>query len=232
MKIGICDDEPIVVKVLAQLVEQSLDQKKIKAEITPFLSGSLLLGKIKELDAVFLDIDMPEMDGFETGRAINKENPLCKIIMATGNPERYKDSFKINAFRFVTKPFEFAEIKEAIEALLKIKIGEEVFLLYLDRIPCNIPQKDIKFFKAFNGYCEARVQNKYFRRDLSLNEVEELLDPRLFCRIHKQYIVNMQYVEDHKETTLIIDGECFPISRRKQKDFEQKYVFFDINYRR
>ena len=231
MLIGICDDEPLVVKILTQLVNLSLEQKEVNAEILPFLSGPSLLERIKELDAVFLDAAMPRMDGFETGRAINKENPSCKIIMTSGNPEWYKDAFKINAFRFITKPFDFAEIEEAIGALLKTKIGEETVLLYLDYFPHNIPQKNIKYFKAFNGYCEAKVHNVYFRRDLSLNEVEALLDPRLFIRIHKQYIVKIQYTGSHTNTTLEIDGELLPISRRKQKEFEQKYICFDINYR-
>ncbi|WP_429147197.1 LytR/AlgR family response regulator transcription factor [Anaerotaenia torta] len=231
MIIGICDDEPLVVKILTQLVNQTLDQKKVNVEVLPFLSGFCLLDRIEALDAVFLDIDMPGMDGFEVGRAINKEKPSCKIIMASGNPQRYKDSFKINAFRFITKPFDFAEIEEAIDSLLKVKAGEENFLLYLNYIPHDILQKNIKYFRAFNGYCEAKVQNLFFRRDLSLNEVEKLLDPRLFIRIHKQYIVNMQHINNYKNIIVEINGEFLPISRRKQKEFEQKYICFNVNYK-
>lgn len=231
MKIGICDDERIVIEMLSGFVEQSMEQRRIEAEIIPFLSGYSLLEKINELDAVFLDISMPEMDGFEVGLSINQRNPSCKIIMATGNSQRYKNAFKINAFRFITKPFDLAEIVEAMEALLRMKIGEEKIRLYFERIPYDIPQKDIIYWKAYNGYCEAKVQNRYFRRELSLNEVEGLLDNRLFARIHKQYIVNMRYIDHCKCHMVAIGGEFLPVSRRKQKEFEQRHLYFDVNYR-
>jgi DNA-binding LytR/AlgR family response regulator len=232
MKIGICDDEPMIVKILVPFIEESLEQRKVKAEIIPFLSGYGLLEKVNELDAVFLDISMPEMDGFEVGFNVNQRNPFCKIIMATGNTQRYKDAFKINAFRFITKPFDPAEIDEAVEALLKMKIGEERIRLYYERIPYDMPQRVIAYWKAYNGYCEAKVQDKNFRRELSLNEVEGLLDDRLFVRIHKQYIVNMQYIDHYKNHTIAISGEFLPVSRRKQKEFEARYLYFDVNHRR
>lgn len=231
MKIGICDDEPIIAKRLLQLIELSLEKLQIKTEIFTFLSGRSLIERVEELDAVFLDIEMPLMDGFEVGRVIIKRNPNCKIIMATGKVERFKDSFKINAFRFVTKPFDCSEIEETIEALMKMKIGEEVVPLYFNRIQYDIPQKNIKYFKAFNGYSEAMVEDKCFRKELSLNEVEELLDNRLFARVHKQYIVNMYFIETYKRSIIIIDGKSVPVSRRKQKEFEKMYINFDVNYR-
>ena len=232
MKIGICDDEHMIIEILIRFVEQSLRKRRLKLDIFPFVSGFSLLEVITELDAVFLDISMPEMDGFEVGTAINQRNPSCKIIMATANPQRYKDAFKINAFRFITKPFDPAEIDEAVDALLKMKIGEEKIQLYSKRILYEVPQKVILYWKAYNGYSEANVQNKCFRRDLSLNEVEGLLDDRLFVRIHKRYIVNMQYIDNYKKHTVTIGGVSLPISRRKQKVFEQEYLNFDINYRR
>ena len=231
MKIGICDDEPIIAQVLIRIVEQSLEKRQVNAEIIPFTSGGSLLERVEELDAVFLDIEMPEMDGFEVGRVIQKRNPSCKIIMATGKMERFKESFKINAFRFVTKPFDNDEIEEALEALIKMKIGEEVIPLYIHRVQYDIMQKNIKYFKAFNGYSEAVVEDKSYRKELSLNEIEELLDHRLFHRVHKQYIVNMLFVETYNDSVIIIDGELIPVSRRKQKEFKKTYIDFDVNYR-
>lgn len=230
MKIGICDDEPAVARVLLQFVKRSMDKIGIKAEIITFLSGVSLIERVEELEAVFLDIEMPLMDGFEVGRAIMKINPSCKIIMATGRVDRFKDSFKINAFRFVTKPYSSTEIEEALEALIKMKIGEEAIQLYFNRIPYEIPQKNIKYFKAFNGYTEAIMDDKCFRRDLSLNEIEELLDNRLFVRIHKQYIINMNFIDSYKNSMINIDGMRLPISRRKRKDFERMFINFDVNY--
>ncbi len=70
MKIGICDDERIIIETLTGFIKQSLEQRKAKAKIIPFISGHSFHEKISGIDAVFLDISMPEMDGFEVGACI------------------------------------------------------------------------------------------------------------------------------------------------------------------
>lgn len=231
MRIAICDDEPNVAKVLLGHIERSLKKWNVKADITSFSSGSQILETIKEINIVFLDIEMPEMDGLEVGAAIKQMNPSCIIIMATGKVERFKVSFKINAFRFITKPFDSNEVDEAIEAIVKKRIGEETVQLYFNRVQYEIPQKKIQCIQAFNGYTEAVVEDKYLRKDISLNEFEEILDKRMFMRVHKKFIVNMSFIESYTSSIIRINELCIPISRRKQKDFEKRYMNFDVNFR-
>lgn len=231
MIVGICDDEPIVAKLLAQLVEQAFTANKIEADIKTFFSGESILANIEDYDAVFLDIDMPIIDGIEVGSAIYKRNENCRVIMATGRADRYKDAFKINAFRFITKPFDAREIDEVIVALTKIKIGENAITLFLNRLQYDISQKYIKYFIAFNGYTEAIIKDKCYRKDVSLNELETELDQRIFVRVHKKYIVNLNFVKLNRNNTIKIDDVIIPISRRKQKEFEKKYMDFYTNIR-
>lgn len=228
VKIGVCDDEPIIALTLSKLVKQCFLKLKMDVQINIYNSGEGLLQKIEELDTVFLDIEMPMMDGIEVGKVIKERNETCKIIMATGKVDRFKESFKINAFRFITKPFEIEEIEEAIDAILKLKVGENVISLFLNRIQYDIPQKNIQYFKAFNGYSEVWVENKCYRKDISLNELEQILDSRLFVRVHKQYIINMLFIKMYNSTNVKINEELIPVSRRKQKEFEKLYMNFDI----
>jgi DNA-binding LytR/AlgR family response regulator len=229
MKIGICDDEPLMTTMLKRIIEEILRKPDIKVEISTFLSGGELIERIDDLDAVFLDIEMPELDGFEAGNVIMKRNPNCKIIIATGILERFKESFKINAFRFITKPYDSIEIEEALQALIKTKIGEETIPLFINRIQFEIRQKDIKYFKAFNGYSEAIVEDKCFRKELSLNELEEILDDRLFIRIHKKYLVNIRFVESYKNSMVKIDAKYLTVSRRKHKEVEKMYINYAVS---
>ena len=232
MKIGICDDESLMTTMLQRILEEISEKINLKMEITIFLSGTDLLERIDDLDAVFLDIEMPELDGFEVGIVIMKRNPGCKIIMATGIFERFKESFKINAFRFITKPYDSNEIEEALQALRKIKIGEETIPLYINRIQFDIRQKDIIYFNAFNGYSEAIVEDKCFRKELSLCELEKILDDRLFIRIHKKYLVNMRFVESYKNSMVKINGKYLAVSRRKHKEVEKMYINYAVTFGR
>lgn len=226
MKIGICDDEYYIVKTLDKMIKTSLKDMNENVEVVTFTSPKELLKEAAELQAIFLDVEMPEADGFEIGRRIYEKNPDCKLIMATGRVERFKEAFKIHAYRFITKPFEQDEVDDVIEAVTEVLLRVDSLELYLHRLQYQVQQKDILYFRAFNSYVEAVTIGRCYRRDLSLRAIEELLDERLFFRINKQYMVNLSYVTGYGNHKVHIGGDTFNVARRKWKEFVQKFLEF------
>lgn len=113
-------------------MQNCLKELGINGQVSEFYSGEELLRSLNGEELLFLDIKMPGLNGIEVGELLREKND-CKIIVATGWTEYFKDAFRIGAFRFVTKPFEKKEIKEALEAFLKTKIGMETIGLYRER---------------------------------------------------------------------------------------------------
>ena len=132
-KIGICDDEVLIAEKLKEIISVCLREINQEAEITVFLSGKKLLEKIKELDVVFLDIRMEELDGYETGKLIKKIKPDCQIIMETGESERFEEAFEIGAVRYIRKPFDKEKITEALRKVVGGFRGNKTMELYKDR---------------------------------------------------------------------------------------------------
>lgn len=229
--IGICDDQKEIVIELKRMLEAYLSAQNCSYELYLFLNGESLLGQIDKINVVFLDIEMPGMDGIELGRKIKQINPECKIIMATGRVDRFKDAFRIHAERFITKPFDKAEVEEALRAVSLRNFGEETIELYYLRNLYQVCQRDISYIIAYNGYTEFVVDDKVFRKETSLNEVECLLDERIFFRINRKCMVNMQWIQVYSGGVIRIGGKEFEVSRRRRKDFEQKYIEFDLRYR-
>ena len=124
--IGICDDERSAIDELKQIITLLADRIEHPLVLRSYTSPKKLLTDAGVLRILFLDLDMPGMDGIEVGRKMLHLNPGCRIIMATGRSDRYKEAFHINALRFVTKPFSSAEILEAIQAALVSRIGNEI----------------------------------------------------------------------------------------------------------
>ena len=89
LRVGICDDEPLVAEALKRNILEIADRNGWNINVSYYESGNELLEAVDVLQAVFLDIDMPQMDGIETGKRIGEKNPECKIIMATGRVDRY-----------------------------------------------------------------------------------------------------------------------------------------------
>ena len=226
LKIGICEDEPLIAEKLKRIITECLYEKKQEAEIRIYLSGEELLKEAGQLDAVFLDIWLDGMNGYEAGRRIRLENPDCRILMETGECEHFAEAFEIGALRYIRKPFEKEKIAEALEKVMDSFLGMQKMELYKDRIRFEIEQRKIKYVRAYNGYTEYYVGQDVFRRELSLNEVEPELDGRLFYKIHRQYIVNMGEILRRPNGRIYIDGVEFPLARRKRSDFERAYIHY------
>ena len=229
--IGICDDEIVAVQQIEKIVTDYLEKVKKEARILLFQSGKELLEHIEKLNILFLDIEMPEIDGIEVGKIIGKRNRDCKIIMATNRVERFKEAFKIDAFRFVTKPFSAREIEEALQDAFDTMIGMDDMEFYENRILHKIQQKDIKYLKTYGSFIEAIVGNRILRKEISLTKLEELLDRNIFYRINREIVVNMFHIGSYKNDIITIETQKFKVARRRKKDFEKAFIEFDLKYR-
>lgn len=233
LKIGICDDNEIVVNELERHINDYINSNKKHANIAKYFSGIQLLHDSEVPDIIFLDLQMPEIDGLKTAIKLRKRKFECRIILATYLEHKYKEGYKIGAIRFVTKPFDKNEINEALDYAFGTFIGEERIQLYNERLIYEIKQINIKYFKAYDGYAEAYIKNStlVMRVNKSLINLMEELDSRLFFRINREYLVNLTYVQLFDKNNIVIDGIKIRISRRNKRNFMSLYTEYDLNYR-
>lgn len=98
------------------------------------------------------------------GKIIKEKNADCPIIMSTSHVERFKDAFKIKAFRFVTKPISAEEVEEALMEIFDEKcVAVEAFY---KREKYSLRRQDIMYVVAYNGYVLLNVCGKEFRKDI------------------------------------------------------------------
>lgn len=231
MRIGICDDEIMILELLKALIEECLEELGISGQVVSFCSGEEVINEDENLDILFLDIEMPEMDGIELGHKLRKKDIDCKIIMATSRIERFKEAFKINAYDFITKPFDKEEVKEVLERVYRNFLNMEKIEVYKERIKCEIYLKNIKYIKAVDSYVELTVKNENYRKDTSLTQLESVLDQKFFFRINRTYLINFAWIDEYSSGTIYIDGMKLKVSVRNRKEFERRYIEYDVNYR-
>ena len=121
IRIGICDDSEFAHDIVEGYTKEYCQKNGIDIEVIHYYSGKDLLNSKDDLDGLLLDIVMPDMDGIEVGRQLKDRGVPYKVIMLTVRQDIFKEAFKINAFRFVSKPVEQKEFDEAIsfEEILK-----------------------------------------------------------------------------------------------------------------
>ena len=233
--IGICDDELQICKIIEKKIRTILHKlygdDDEYFDIRVYCSAKDLLEKIENIDIVFLDVEMSEMDGMEAGKIIFERNPECRIIIATSNEKRYSEAFRFYAHRYLNKPLQQEEIREAIVSAVSRTVGNSTIEVYQNKIKYNIAQNEIYYIRSYNGYIQIYTANDVFTKNMSLEQIEKELDDRLFFRIHRQYIVGFKNISGFfKNIVKLINGEELEISRRNRIKFERAYVEYDLSF--
>ena len=218
MKAIIIEDERLVAKELSMKIAEIDADLKI-LEVLPSVKTALnWFGENAEPDVVFADIQLADGVSFE----IFEKFPIsCPIIFITSYNEYAIRAFKVNGIDYLLKPVEPDELKKAIEKAKRIKknllkpsidifdlvemmkSGENSKTVYKEHFLCNhrnawVPVKteEMAFFMYETLiYVCTKTHEKYNMDFESLDEIEEMLDPNLFFRINRQFIVNRSAVQ-------------------------------------
>ncbi|KAF2955620.1 LytTR family DNA-binding domain-containing protein [Marinitoga sp. 38H-ov] len=172
-------------------------------------NGELAIKIIEEKrpNLIFLDINLPEKNGFEILKEISYE-PL--VIFITAYQEYAIKAFEENAVDYLLKPYDLKRLKIAIERSLERKniINRKLLdeLFYMRKFSVKngdiisiISEKDIYYFKAEDKYVFLCTKDAEYYYDNTLKNLEKLLDPEKFIRIHRGYIVSVDHIKKFKK---------------------------------
>ncbi|MGN0154501.1 MAG: LytR/AlgR family response regulator transcription factor [Lachnospiraceae bacterium] len=230
--IGLCDDDIHIYHTVSSLLASYAENNNIECHIVYYNSAKKLLEAKDELDCLLLDIEMPELDGIEAAFKLRDRGINYKIIMLTARDDRYREAFKIGAFRFIPKPIEERELYKAIDDVREHLVGLTKVTVFRDGVAYEIMQRDIIYVEADRSATLIFTKNFEFRSEKSLSEWMKLLDERMFFQCHKSYIVNMGKVDEiGKDTISLVTGEKVKVARRIKSSFLQAFMTYDTSRR-
>lgn len=225
MKIAICDDEQLFRETLSNF----LHTNECNVELYEFTHAEPLLHSNKQFDLIFLDIEMPGLNGLETAKFINKKSPNTLIIFMTSHSEYVYDAFKVHTFRFLNKPVTVKALKEVIyEAEREIMNNRKVIIKHRGET-FEIPMHTIVYLEAFgDGTYIHTNTGKTFESSYQLKEWNEKLKAQSFVKIQRSYIISLKYLLKMKENQIWLEGveEPFQISRRNMAYFKNIYLSY------
>lgn len=230
-KIAICDDEIEIVRGLQDRVMKILDAMGEKAEVTGYTDGNNLLTDVLDIQIVFLDIEMGKMDGIGLGKQIREKNPSCQIIMETGMDHRVREAFFIGAIRSLSKPFVDEDIEEALKEAIGRFIGGREIEVYFKRNCYRIQQSKIDYIRAINSQVELYTSDRIYRKAVSMAQIMEELDARLFFMVNRGIIVNLSKVQTKDMDTLLIGDHKLKVARDRKQAFRQKMMEYEMKYK-
>ena len=228
MKIAICDDESSIREILKSKIEKYYFSCSIDFSIDCYVSGvELLKQQFDEIDVLFLDVDMPGLNGMETAGEIRKTNKSMLIIFLTAYSEFVFESFKVDTFRYLVKPLKDAELAEVLQAVQdRLYADDGKYLVFqFQNESYNVKYSDILYIEGMRDKIWLHCKDGTYRWRGALKKLIELLSGHGFFQVHRSFIINMDKIQKYSSQTVQMEnGEEVPISRYKLDAFKEEYI--------
>jgi len=218
IKCIIVEDEPLAVKILTDYISQVNFLELQKTFKDAFSAADFL--RENSTDLLFLDIHLPKLKGITFLKTL--PNPPA-VIMTTAYHQYAVEGFNLNVTDYLLKPFEFERfltainkvklsLKETHRQINDLKEKEYIFIT-VQKKKVKILFSDIIYVESQREYVKIVTKKKEFITKLSTNEIEKLLPPNLFKRIHRSFIISLDKIESYTAKTVDVNGISIPIGR-------------------
>lgn len=231
LKCLIRDDELIATKIIASYAGK-LDFLQVEAVCSFSVEAAGMLQN-KEIDLMFLDINMPQLSGIEFLESLDKA-PMT--ILTTAYSEYALEGFRLHVIDYLLKPFSFQRFFQAVQKandlfrsrlLLQKNEEEKTTDIYIRQGDSflRINWDKILFVEAMQNYLKLHLGGKVFVIRQTMASLEEMLPKDVFFRIHKSFLVNIARIDAVSGGRLFISGIELPISKLRKEELMNTVVF-------
>lgn len=242
IKTVIIDDENSASEFLEKMLQRYFPNKFYVCSLCESIDNAVIAIETYQPDLVFLDIQMPNKNGFELFKEVKEIN--FEVIFTTAHSEYAIEAIKRSALDYLLKPINYIDLLNAVtrfENKSKKESQQKQFNVLLENIDTGeVAHKKLAIstetgieFVKFNSIIYLEAQNNYTKINLldgtsiiaskTLKTFDELLPTELFFRIHKSYLINMNFVKRFfKIDDFLVElttGEKLPLSYRKKNEF-------------
>lgn len=230
IKCVLIDDEPLAIKVLQNYFTNFTDFEVIgtfnnSLEALDFINSTAV-------DAVFLDINMPMMTGFELISLIENKT---KVIITTAFREFAAESYDLDVLDYLVKPIPLPRFIKCINKITteynlknNIKVettkGDSHIFIKVDKKMMKINIEEILFIEGMKEYIKVVTPDKTYITHKSLTSLSEELPGDRFLRIHKSYVIALNKVKSIEGNRIQIQSYTIPIGRNYSKDVKNKIL--------
>lgn len=224
LKCLIIDDEPGAIEGI-KLYINKLDFMEIADTCFSAIDAADIL-KEKEIDLIFLDINMPDLTGLEFLESLNKA-PLT--ILTTAYSEYALEGYRLNVIDYLLKPIAFQRFFQAAQKakdiyasklLLKQNIESDNNDIYIKQGDSfiRIIWADILYIESMQNYVKIHLSDKTHIVHQTMIAIEEMLPKETFFRIHKSFLANISHIDSIKGGRIYINKKELPLSKYRRED--------------
>lgn len=220
----ILDDEPLARKVIEEYLAE-IDNVELIASCSKAVDAIQIL-KERKVDMVFLDIEMPKINGLEF---LEISQPKAQVIITTAYKEYAVDSYNFTVCDYLVKPFRFDRFYKAIEKA-RLNISSKLspqndhvnLVVKSEKKLIPISSDEIQYLESYGNYVKIWTDDKYILTLATLANMLEQVPESTFNKIHKSYVINrnkIDYIEGNQ--VIMKNTKSLPISKNYKQEFIQ-----------
>jgi len=227
--IAVCDDEPKAVEIIRRSLINTFHQYAEETDIRCYASSTAFIREIihgTKYDLVFLDIDMPDINGIDIGVQMRRYQHNEPLIYVTNRSEMVYESFKAQPFRFIRKSEYAHEIPEVIAAYRQLASEKETrcIVIHATAREVSIHPEEVIYIEALRKSQFIHTVRDAYETRSRFSELIAQFAPYGMIQIHKSYLVNYHFIKSiDPEGVLLDSGILLPVSRLRLDEVRKAY---------
>ena len=222
MRVAVCDDQLTCRTQAVQAIRASLRGTGVLVD--DFRDGPSFLQAFTKnpFDLVFLDIEMPGMNGITVARRLRQLHRDVPIVFLTSHIEYALEGYEVNALRYLTKPIQPKKLQEVLDFVSKSLQAQRVLWIKTELGEEKLPVDQILYMEAQYQNVRICVKNSCHCVRYNLADYEKELAEDGFFRIHRGYLVSLRHIRSVSKGQLTLsNGTALPVSRTKEKELKE-----------
>lgn len=218
MKYLIIDDEPIAHRIIEGYAKDMPQLLKVGNSYNALEALNVLQNE--SVGLIFLDINMPQLTGFEMLRTLSKPP---KVIVTTAYQEFAVEGYELEVVDYLLKPFSFERFLKAVnkvvlqhsatKSITDEKEAQDSIFLKEDRKLRKVKLDQIRYIEAYGNYCKVHLGDVVVITPEKISGLEKILSPKSFLRVHKSFIIAKHHIDAIEGNKIRVNDKFVPIGQ-------------------
>lgn len=232
INIALIDDNLNDLNTLKSFIDKYTESDEldshIEVNITTYNDPTLFLNKNNfKYDLIFLDIEMPKINGISLAKRIREKDSNVGLVFITNMAQYAINGYEVSAIDYILKPldyYDFALKFNKIINFVKRNISNYIYLKSVENNLIKVDVNEIIYVEIFSHYLIYHLENREIKVRGTISEAENNLSNYYFSRISKSFLINLKHVINIKLDNVLLTGNIeLIISRLRKKDFLEAF---------
>lgn len=227
IRIGLIDDDLDHLRLMKSFLTQYEKEEKVNFSIKEFNDGLNFVEDYDgNLDVIFLDIEMPHMDGMTAAKKIREKDQALSIVFVTNMAQYAIHGYEVNAIDFIVKPVSYYVFTDKLNKAIRFSRlnMEKDFVIQTEDSIIKLASSQIIYVEKDKNYLVFHTKQGVYRSRGTISELEQQLSREGFSECINGCLVNLKYVTKMEKDTVWVDEVPLPITRRRKKEFKEDFM--------